>query len=256
MHHQWTPSIRALRPAEIDCFGRHLCRLETDAAARFRLSVPDVFLRVTPVAWISQTPPCLATCRQRNARGLRAAICSRSGAVRLNWPSRSEGQAGARHRHRDDDQAIRTTKPWHRPPVPNCHRHNRGVRCIAGKFIQDHLRDSECFADIAVHCQPMSPLLDAGDSSTRRPARWSYWICEADRPEEQRPRDREVRATSQPSLRADRSIFGATRIALWFKTIGHETWYIIISPHSSLSRSWFTFSSGDIKHHSAVGRHE
>jgi hypothetical protein len=66
-------------------------------------------------------------------------------------------------------QAIRTARSLGIDRLYlTCHRHNRSMQCIAGKFTSKiTYEDSECFADIAVHCQPMSPLLDAGDGSDR-----------------------------------------------------------------------------------------
>jgi hypothetical protein len=42
-----------------------------------------------------------------------------------------------------------------------CQRGNRGMQCIAAKFAASmSYDDGECFADISMHCQPMSALLE------------------------------------------------------------------------------------------------
>ena len=45
-----------------------------------------------------------------------------------------------------------------------CHPGNRGMQCIAAKFAATmSYDDGECFADISMHCQPMSALLEPGE---------------------------------------------------------------------------------------------
>jgi MHS family alpha-ketoglutarate permease-like MFS transporter len=53
------------------------------------------------------------------------------------------------------------------------------------------------------------------------------------------------------------SIFGGTveSIALWFKSIGHETWYYYLT--AVIATSLFVYvGMRDTKHASAMGRHE
>jgi GNAT superfamily N-acetyltransferase len=172
MHHQWTRSIRALQPAEIDCFGRHLCRLETDCRrSRFGLSVPDVFLRDyagsvdfanTAVFGCFADNEMRGACELRSLQSLWCGEAELAFSVEKTWRGQGIGTAMM-------TQAIRTARSLGIDRLYlTCHRHNRSMQCIAGKFTSKiTYEDSECFADIAVHCQPMSPLLDAGDGSDR-----------------------------------------------------------------------------------------
>ena len=59
-------------------------------------------------------------------------------------------------------------------------------------------------------------------------------------------------------MRVTVSIFGGTAesIALWFKSIGHETWfYYYLTAVIAMSLLVYV-TMRDTKHHSAMGRHE
>jgi GNAT superfamily N-acetyltransferase len=175
MHEPWAPSIRDLRPADIDGFGRHLQRLEGDCRrSRFGLSVPDAFLRdyASRVDFANTAVfGCFADQDMRGAcelRSLQSAWCGEAElafSVEKAWRGQGIGTAMMAHAIR----AARSLGIAHL--YLTCHRHNRGMQCIAGKFTAKMTyEDSECFADIAVRCQPMSPLLEGGDQAHGRMA--------------------------------------------------------------------------------------
>jgi GNAT superfamily N-acetyltransferase len=175
MHEPWTPTIRVLGPAEIDGFGRHLQRLEGDCRrSRFGLSASDAFLRdyATRVDLANTAVfGCFADDEMRGAcelRSLQSVWCGEAElafSVEKAWRGQGIGTAMMAHAIR----AARSLGIAHL--YLTCHRHNRSMQCIAGKFTAKMTyEDSECFADIAVHCQPMSPLLDGSNHAHGRMA--------------------------------------------------------------------------------------
>jgi GNAT superfamily N-acetyltransferase len=175
MHEPWTPTIRVLGPAEIDGLGRHLQRLEGDCRrSRFGLSASDAFLRdyATRVDLANTAVfGCFADDEMRGAcelRSLQSVWCGEAElafSVEKAWRGQGIGTAMMAHAIR----AARSLGIAHL--YLTCHRHNRSMQCIAGKFTAKMTyEDSECFADIAVHCQPMSPLLDGSNHAHGRMA--------------------------------------------------------------------------------------
>jgi GNAT superfamily N-acetyltransferase len=175
MREPWAPSIRVLRPDEIDGFCRHLCRLEGDCRrSRFGLSVPDAFLRDysnrvdfanTAVFGCFADQEMRGACELRSLQSLWCGEAELAFSVEKAWRGQGIGTAMMAHAIR----AARSLGIEHL--YLSCHRHNRSMQCIAGKFTAKMTyEDSECFADIAVRCQPMSPLLEGSDRACTRVA--------------------------------------------------------------------------------------
>jgi GNAT superfamily N-acetyltransferase len=175
MHESWAPSIRVLRPSDIDGFGRHLRRLEGDCRrSRFGLSAPDAFLRDyanrvdfanTAVFGCFADEDMRGACELRSLQSVWCGEAELAFSVEKAWRGRGIGTAMMAHAIR----AARSLGIAHL--YLTCHRHNRSMQCIAGKFTAKMTyEDSECFADITVRCQPISPLLEGSDRADGRMA--------------------------------------------------------------------------------------
>src|SRR5262245_40112651 len=164
----WKPCIRALRAADLAGFGRHLQRLGSDCRrSRFGLAASDAFLRDyaervdlanTAVLGCCIDGEMRAACEVRSLRPGWCAEAELAFTVEKAWRSRGIGTALMA-------RAIRVARDLGIAHLYlTCHRGNRGMQCIAAKFAASmSYDDGECFADISMHCQPMSALLEPGE---------------------------------------------------------------------------------------------
>ena len=160
---QCKPSIRILRPADLAGLGRDLQRLRSDCRrSRFGLVASDAFLsdyagRVDLANTV--VLGCFVEGELRGAcevRSLRSEWCDVAElAFTVEKSGRSRGIGTARMA-----RAIRAAR--HLGIVYlTCQRGKRGMQCIAAKFAASmSYDDGECFADISMHCQPISALLE------------------------------------------------------------------------------------------------
>jgi GNAT superfamily N-acetyltransferase len=160
--------VRGLQAADLAGFGRHLQRLESDCRrSRFGLAVSDAFLRDyadrvdlanTSVLGCFADGELRGVCELRSLRSQWCAEAELAFTVEKAWRGRGIGTALMA-------QAIRAARPLGIEHLYlTCHRGNRGMQCIAAKFAASmSYDDGECFADISMHCQPMSALLGPRD---------------------------------------------------------------------------------------------
>ena len=167
-HGLWKPAVRALQSADLACFGRHLQRLQGDCRRlRFGLAVSDTFLRDyaarvdlanTAVLGCFADGDMRGVCEVRSLRSGWCAEAELAFTVEKAWRGRGIGTALMA-------RAIRAARDLGIEHLYlTCHPGNRGMQCIAAKFAATmSYDDGECFADISMHCQPMSALLEPGE---------------------------------------------------------------------------------------------
>ena len=167
---QWESSIRELGSAEILLFERHLLRLDSGCRqSRFGGLVSNAFLQNyascvdfanTAVLGYFLDDEMRGACELRSLKATWCCQAELAFSVEKPWRQRGIGTA----------LMARALQVARRLPIERlyltCHPLNRAMQRIADRFAAKiTYEECECFADIAVRWEPVSPLLEGGGRS-------------------------------------------------------------------------------------------